>query len=267
MRRRPLEPEPGNAGGGNHGTTRSALRVRGRRLVFAGGDPPVRDGLASPGADLVIAADSGLEHALALGVRGRPRRRRSRLGRSARRSTPRSPTARSSNVTPRPRTPPISSSRSTPPLDRGATEVHRGRRSAAAASTTSSATCSCSRSPPLRRRRASTPASATRTSTVVRERRRARRRTVGGLCSLLPVGGPRRRRASPTGCGSRCTARRSPPARRAASATSSSATRATVSLDDGVLLAVIPTPGTDRPEMASDASPRCSPCVVHRRRR
>ncbi len=38
-------------------------------LVFAGGDPPVADDvLTSPRADLVIAADSGLEHARALGV-------------------------------------------------------------------------------------------------------------------------------------------------------------------------------------------------------
>jgi len=38
-------------------------------LVFAGGDPPVADHvLTSPRADLVIAADSGLEHARALGV-------------------------------------------------------------------------------------------------------------------------------------------------------------------------------------------------------
>jgi thiamine pyrophosphokinase len=38
-------------------------------LVFAGGDPPGPEGLArSAGADLVIAADSGLAHARALGV-------------------------------------------------------------------------------------------------------------------------------------------------------------------------------------------------------
>jgi len=40
-----------------------------RALVFAGGDPPGADDVsASPPADLVIAADSGLEHACALGV-------------------------------------------------------------------------------------------------------------------------------------------------------------------------------------------------------
>jgi thiamine pyrophosphokinase len=39
-------------------------------LVFAGGDPPGPEGLAlTAGADLVIAADSGLAHARALGVR------------------------------------------------------------------------------------------------------------------------------------------------------------------------------------------------------
>ena len=38
-------------------------------LVFAGGDPPVPDDiLATPRAEFVIAADSGLEHARALGV-------------------------------------------------------------------------------------------------------------------------------------------------------------------------------------------------------
>ena len=37
-------------------------------LVFAGGDPPPADALRNlPPADLVIAADSGLEHAVALG--------------------------------------------------------------------------------------------------------------------------------------------------------------------------------------------------------
>jgi thiamine pyrophosphokinase len=39
-------------------------------LVFAGGDPPPPDALRSlPPADLVIAADSGLDHAMALGFR------------------------------------------------------------------------------------------------------------------------------------------------------------------------------------------------------
>jgi thiamine pyrophosphokinase len=39
-------------------------------LVFAGGDPPAPGGLpATVGSDLVIAADSGLAHARALGVR------------------------------------------------------------------------------------------------------------------------------------------------------------------------------------------------------
>ena len=39
-------------------------------LVFAGGDRPTRDALLDlPAAALVIAADSGVEHALALGVR------------------------------------------------------------------------------------------------------------------------------------------------------------------------------------------------------
>lgn len=39
-------------------------------LVFAGGDPPPPDALRSlPPADLVIAADSGLDHAVALGFR------------------------------------------------------------------------------------------------------------------------------------------------------------------------------------------------------
>ena len=38
-------------------------------LVFAGGDPPAPRWASVPEADLVIAADSGLEHALDLGVR------------------------------------------------------------------------------------------------------------------------------------------------------------------------------------------------------
>jgi thiamine pyrophosphokinase len=38
-------------------------------LVFAGGDPPSPDDLPASAADLVIAADSGLEHARALGAR------------------------------------------------------------------------------------------------------------------------------------------------------------------------------------------------------
>src|SRR5262249_28983478 len=37
-------------------------------LVFAGGDAPAPDALPAYDADVVIAADSGLDHALALGV-------------------------------------------------------------------------------------------------------------------------------------------------------------------------------------------------------
>ena len=39
-------------------------------LVFAGGDPPARTALRDlPAVDLVIAADSGLDHALTIGLR------------------------------------------------------------------------------------------------------------------------------------------------------------------------------------------------------
>ena len=37
-------------------------------LVFAGGDPPRADTVPTEGIDLVVAADSGLEHAQALGI-------------------------------------------------------------------------------------------------------------------------------------------------------------------------------------------------------
>ncbi len=48
---------------------RLELRTARAALVFAGGDPPEPDAFAHPdGSDLVIAADSGLAHALALGV-------------------------------------------------------------------------------------------------------------------------------------------------------------------------------------------------------
>ena len=63
MRRRPLEPEPGNAGGGKHGTSPLGARVRGRRPTD---DLARSDDL--PANALVSAADSGLDHARALGI-------------------------------------------------------------------------------------------------------------------------------------------------------------------------------------------------------
>src|SRR5258708_30199321 len=60
-RRRPLEPAPGNAGEGSDMGDDAAL-------VFAGGDrPPGAVTARLPAAALVIAADSGLDHAAALG--------------------------------------------------------------------------------------------------------------------------------------------------------------------------------------------------------
>lgn len=48
---------------------RDARDARARvALVFAGGDPPAAGTVPDDGVDLVIAADSGLEHAQALGV-------------------------------------------------------------------------------------------------------------------------------------------------------------------------------------------------------
>ena len=165
-RRRPLEPEPGNAGGGNHGTTSAHARagVRGRRPHRR--RPRSRD---LPATDLVIAADSGLEHARALGLRVdlvvgdldsvdpcRPRRRRRR--RRGRRAPPR-----------RRRTPPTSSSRSTPRSTGAPTAIvvvggHGGRLDHFLANVlllgAADAAPAC----------ASTPVSATRTVTVVRDR-------------------------------------------------------------------------------------------------
>jgi thiamine pyrophosphokinase len=60
-RRRPLEPDPDNAGEGSD-------MGDGVALVFAGGDPPPAVVAAHLTADaFVIAADSGLGHAVALG--------------------------------------------------------------------------------------------------------------------------------------------------------------------------------------------------------
>jgi thiamine pyrophosphokinase len=59
QRHRPLEPDPGNAGEGRDLTS---------ALVFAGGDVPPADRLGGlDRAATVIAADSGLDHVLALG--------------------------------------------------------------------------------------------------------------------------------------------------------------------------------------------------------
>ena len=66
MRRRPLEPEPGNAGGGNHGTRpgpRSCSRVATHRRAPRSA--------TSRRTRAVIAADSGLDHAHAPRRRGR----------------------------------------------------------------------------------------------------------------------------------------------------------------------------------------------------
>ena len=64
-----------------------------------------------PPADLVVAADSGLEHARALGLARRPRRRRLRLRRPGGARRARSRPAPRSSATRRRRTPPTSSSR------------------------------------------------------------------------------------------------------------------------------------------------------------
>src|SRR6266508_1904364 len=66
LRHRPVEPEPGNAGGGSMDAgPRTAM-------VIAGGDPvdpSVRDLLPHVGdVDFVIAADSGLDRAVELGL-------------------------------------------------------------------------------------------------------------------------------------------------------------------------------------------------------
>ncbi len=157
-------------------------------LVFAGGDPPGPEGLGrAAGADLVIAADSGLAHARALGCARRPRDRRPRLRRPDRRSTPRWPTARSWNDTPPPRTPPTSSSRSTPPST-AARPRCTWSGSAAAASTTSSPTCSCSGHPATPTARVDAHVGGAHV-TVVHDRVDLVG-APGRLCSLLPFGGP-----------------------------------------------------------------------------
>jgi thiamine pyrophosphokinase len=68
QRRRPLEPAPGNSGEGRKGAIVDAPPAA-VALVFAGGEPTDGDVAARlPNADVtVIAADSGVEHALALG--------------------------------------------------------------------------------------------------------------------------------------------------------------------------------------------------------
>ncbi len=89
MRRRPYEPDPGNAGGGSHARLKALSsrslpaegaaflmgehdRSQTRALVFANGDlhdgPAVRQALQQGAGALVIAADGGARLALACGL-------------------------------------------------------------------------------------------------------------------------------------------------------------------------------------------------------
>ena len=138
---------------------------------------------------LVIAADSGLGHALALGVRVDlvvgdldsvdPTTLDAAVAAGA---TDRAAPRRQGRHRPRARA-----------RRRARPRRRRGRAwsvAAAAGSTTSSPTCCCSASPALRRRRASRRGSATRDVIVVRDQRRARTARPATLVLAAPVGGP-----------------------------------------------------------------------------
>ena len=189
-------------------------------LVFAGGDRPASTGSSRdlPAADLVIAADSGLDHALALG---------SRSTSSSATSTPSTPTIldarrrrrHGGRAAPRrPRTPPTSSSRCSRPHDRGAGEIvvvggHGGRLDhflANALLLASPALAGRARAGPPRRRRGR------RRARPGRAARRARR-------ALLAAPGRRAGRRRPhRGLRFPLAGETLDPARPAASATSSS---------------------------------------------
>ena len=82
--------------------------------------------------------------------------------------------------------------------------------------------------------------------TVVRDRVELDGRP-GRALLAPPARRPRESACSPTACGSRCAARRSPPGTTRGVSNEFLGTRATVSLDDGVLLAVIPDHRKARP--------------------
>ena len=175
-------------------------------LVFAGGDPPAPGTLDDlDPSTILVAADSGLAHARALGARRRPGRRRPRLGRSradldaaiAARDGRRAPPPDEGRHRPRAR-----ARRRRAPGCRPDRGRRRGRRS--------------TRPLPRQRAPARRPAFGRRRHRGA-DRRRHRRpscarpsssgATLGELCTLLPVGGPADGVTHRTGSGSRCAAR------------------------------------------------------------
>ncbi len=223
MRRRPLEPEPGNAGGGNHGTRRHRQRVRSPHSCSRAANAPTRR----------------VRRATCPAARPRDRGRlRPRARARARRTGSTSWSATSTRSI---RGPLDTADRRR--RDRRATPHRQGRHRPRARAHSPRATGAPARSSggrrsrrtprPLPRQRAaprprpisppctSEPASATPRSPSSATGAELAGRP-GALCSLLPVGGPADRRPHRRAPVPARPARRSSPVRPAASATSSS---------------------------------------------
>jgi thiamine pyrophosphokinase len=210
-------------------------------LVFAGGDPPVPGAVPVPStADLVIAADSGLEHALALGVpvdlvvgdldSVAPGALDSAI--SAGVEVERHPAAKDATDL---------ELALDAALDRGATAIHvvgtgGGRVDHFLANALLLA------SPRYRSARIDAHVGDAHV-TVVHDRAELAG-TPGGLCSLLPLGGPA---AGVVTEGLRYPLRREllPPGTTRGVSNVFLATTATVSLESGVMLAVVPRSGRE----------------------
>ena len=225
------------------GRERVRARVRGRRSADGAGRS--LDVAAAPTS--VIAADSGLGHAHALGVPVDLVVGDLDSVDPAELDAAESPTARRSSATPPRRTPPISSSRSTPPSTAART---RGRRASACGGGRLDhflANVLLLASPRLRGTCASRPDVGDAHVIVVRDRRRARRRT-RARCARSSRSAAPPTACAPTGCASRSAGETLHPAStRGVSNEFLGDDRAPCPSTDGVLLAVLPTPGTSRP--------------------
>ena len=264
MRRRPLEPEPGNAGGGNHGNQAASLRSCSRAAIRP---------TAATRSTRPAAADARDRRRLRARARARARRARSTSSSATstrsipRRSTPRSPTGAAVERHP--------ADKDATDLELALDAARRPRRrprsswsaAPAAASTTSSPTCCCSPRPGSRDVARRGRGSATRTCHRRARPRRARtaRPATCARCS--------RSAARPSACvtdGLRFPLRRRDARARdrpAASATSSSTPHAHASRStDGVLLAVAPRLPKGRLMKRSPSRPRRARRRARRRR-